>query len=261
MGEDQFACHSGSPKCIYDYWECDYYIDCADGSDEQNCGDHSGNDHSGYDHSGQDHSGHHHSGHGHGGHGGHDHSGHDHSGYDHSGTGGYYPYSGTGGYYPYSGYGSGSGFTCSSGETIPPSWECDKYPDCDDASDEAHCSCDPSDFICKSGNVPCTHSYWECDGWDDCTDGSDEEHCEYSGSGYYYYYYKKGMSKKEFAEKGLDKKGLNKKRMTEKRVSNILLKLLEKVGKEQAKRDGSEPTWNQPLDTDPPPYCKVHWTL
>ena len=90
-------------------------------------------------------------------------------------------------------------FQCSDGTCIPDYWECDDFEDCEDNSDEEHCTdtstprtttqwsttdwtpttssaCERSEFRCNDGQ--CMHGDWECDNYRDCKDNSDEDHCE-----------------------------------------------------------------------------------
>merc|ERR1711893_511361 len=105
------------------------------------------------------------------------------------------------------GYGQ---FACATGtpQCIPDYWECDEWNDCEDSSDEMHCSsgessggssggehggtysggssgsgssgsggCGYNEFACATGTPQCIPDYWECDQWDDCEDRSDEMFC------------------------------------------------------------------------------------
>lgn len=72
-----------------------------------------------------------------------------------------------------------SGFLCADKKKCLPrhSWVCDGQKDCDDGSDEAHCSdsCEMfnGDFLCKSGDE-CIKLDKVCDGIATCFDKSDE---------------------------------------------------------------------------------------
>uniref|UniRef100_A0A2K6KT26 Atrial natriuretic peptide-converting enzyme n=2 Tax=Rhinopithecus TaxID=542827 RepID=A0A2K6KT26_RHIBE len=75
--------------------------------------------------------------------------------------------------------GGGESFLCASGICIPRKLQCNGYNDCDDWSDEAHCTCHSQGLVeCRNGQ--CIPSTFQCDGDEDCKDGSDEENC--SGS-------------------------------------------------------------------------------
>ncbi|XP_078605134.1 vitellogenin receptor-like isoform X4 [Branchiostoma floridae x Branchiostoma japonicum] len=70
-------------------------------------------------------------------------------------------------------------FQCRSGHCIPQSWHCDHDHDCSDGSDEEECdyeSCSENEFRCRSGQ--CILGSWKCDGDNDCEDQSDEANCE-----------------------------------------------------------------------------------
>jgi hypothetical protein len=76
-----------------------------------------------------------------------------------------------------------SDFKCGS-QCLPSEQVCDGTPQCDDKSDEEHCSaedCSGADwFLCKNGK--CISSQWVCDEINDCSqnndgDLSDEMHC------------------------------------------------------------------------------------
>lgn len=59
-------------------------------------------------------------------------------------------------------------FSCRNGDLVPTDWECDGYPDCLDGSDE-HSGC-PS-VICSDGSTTLGE---QCDGVSNCFDASDE---------------------------------------------------------------------------------------
>ncbi|KAM4553054.1 low-density lipoprotein receptor-related protein 5 isoform 1-T1 [Fundulus diaphanus] len=70
-------------------------------------------------------------------------------------------------------------FTCSTGEIgcIPMAWRCDRYPECDDGSDEENCpNCSSFQFQCDEGS--CIDAQKRCDGEPDCPDKSDEHECD-----------------------------------------------------------------------------------
>uniref|UniRef100_A0A669PL37 Corin, serine peptidase n=1 Tax=Phasianus colchicus TaxID=9054 RepID=A0A669PL37_PHACC len=70
-------------------------------------------------------------------------------------------------------------FLCASGICIPGKLQCNGYNDCDDWSDEVHCTCHSQGLVeCKNGQ--CIPSAFKCDGDNDCKDGSDEENCSES---------------------------------------------------------------------------------
>nr|XP_055241534.1 atrial natriuretic peptide-converting enzyme isoform X6 [Gorilla gorilla gorilla] len=72
--------------------------------------------------------------------------------------------------------GMGENFLCASGICIPRKLQCNGYNDCDDWSDEAHCTCHSQGLVeCRNGQ--CIPSTFQCDGDEDCKDGSDEENC------------------------------------------------------------------------------------
>uniref|UniRef100_A0A8C6WA71 Atrial natriuretic peptide-converting enzyme n=1 Tax=Nannospalax galili TaxID=1026970 RepID=A0A8C6WA71_NANGA len=72
--------------------------------------------------------------------------------------------------------GGGESFLCTSGICVPRKLRCNGYNDCDDWSDEAHCTCHSQGLVeCRSGQ--CIPSTFQCDGDEDCRDGSDEENC------------------------------------------------------------------------------------
>ncbi|OXA37042.1 sortilin-related receptor [Folsomia candida] len=63
-------------------------------------------------------------------------------------------------------------YMCSDGICIPANWECDRWDDCADGSDEVNCACE---HRCPDGK--CIEENWICDGWTDCSDGWDEANC------------------------------------------------------------------------------------
>uniref|UniRef100_A0A8C3LWF3 Corin, serine peptidase n=1 Tax=Chrysolophus pictus TaxID=9089 RepID=A0A8C3LWF3_CHRPC len=70
-------------------------------------------------------------------------------------------------------------FLCASGICIPGKLQCNGYNDCDDWSDEVHCTLFSQGLVeCKNGQ--CIPSAFKCDGDNDCKDGSDEENCSES---------------------------------------------------------------------------------
>uniref|UniRef100_A0A8C0W874 Atrial natriuretic peptide-converting enzyme n=1 Tax=Castor canadensis TaxID=51338 RepID=A0A8C0W874_CASCN len=72
--------------------------------------------------------------------------------------------------------GGGESFLCTSGICVPRKLQCNGYNDCDDWSDEAHCTCHSQGLVeCRNGQ--CIPSTFQCDGDEDCKDGSDEESC------------------------------------------------------------------------------------
>ena len=77
-------------------------------------------------------------------------------------------------------------FKCKNGAYILSQYMCDDWNDCSDDSDEygcmakcqvANCSCDMSQFKCKSEDF-CISYNLLCDGAQDCNDGSDEQLCQ-----------------------------------------------------------------------------------
>jgi hypothetical protein len=66
-------------------------------------------------------------------------------------------------------------FPCKDASTsVPASWVCDDVPDCMDESDELNC-----DFSCGDGMEPLPASA-ACDGYTDCPNGADEKGCQAS---------------------------------------------------------------------------------
>ncbi|VDI30227.1 low density lipoprotein receptor-related protein 5/6 [Mytilus galloprovincialis] len=69
-------------------------------------------------------------------------------------------------------------FACLSGDIhcIPRTWRCDKFEECQDASDELNCPiCHADQFRCNDNH--CIDQSSVCDGTPQCHDYSDEEHC------------------------------------------------------------------------------------
>ncbi|XP_072036523.1 uncharacterized protein [Amphiura filiformis] len=79
----------------------------------------------------------------------------------------------------------GDCFLCDNGDhCISLDWKCDSLVDCDDFADESDRICGPvyercweGAFLCKN-NFYCIPQDWRCDGEDDCGDLSDEVNCE-----------------------------------------------------------------------------------
>ena len=63
----------------------------------------------------------------------------------------------------------GEEFLCNNGESIPLSWVCDGFDDCNSSEDEETC------YECSDGDVLPQSS--QCDGIEDCDEGEDEEGC------------------------------------------------------------------------------------
>ena len=73
---------------------------------------------------------------------------------------------------------------CGSGECVPVAAYCDGTPQCADGSDEANCAppaCAAGQIACASGE--CIAVQGVCDGTPNCADGSDEANCGTGGTG------------------------------------------------------------------------------
>nr|XP_020467750.1 low-density lipoprotein receptor-like isoform X2 [Monopterus albus] len=77
-------------------------------------------------------------------------------------------------------------FRCSDGSCIPRLSVCDGHADCEDDSDEHHCSyvwCKKEEFACRSRR--CISLRYLCNGIDECGDGSDESSCQNCTTGFF----------------------------------------------------------------------------
>ncbi|XP_076361029.1 uncharacterized protein LOC143252574 [Tachypleus tridentatus] len=66
-------------------------------------------------------------------------------------------------------------FFCSDGFCIPSSLKCDGNRDCKTGEDELNCSCSKNKYQCTDGR--CISDFARCDSRKDCNDGSDETEC------------------------------------------------------------------------------------
>lgn len=69
------------------------------------------------------------------------------------------------------------GFRCKNKQCVSKERVCDEYEDCDDGSDEYNCQkCKKGQVKCVKGGQ-CIQREWLCDGYPDCPEGADEENC------------------------------------------------------------------------------------
>ncbi|KAM9761384.1 low-density lipoprotein receptor-like isoform 1-T1 [Menidia menidia] len=77
-------------------------------------------------------------------------------------------------------------FRCSDGSCLSRLKMCDGHLDCEDGSDERHCSrvwCKDGEFACHSGR--CMSTELLCNGVDDCGNGRDEGSCHHCTAGFF----------------------------------------------------------------------------